>query len=146
VLVRVQAAGLHVGDCFAVTCAEYASIKSDHLAPKPATLTVEQTAALPTSALAALHALRDVARVQAGQTVLINGAAGGVGTFAVQMAKSFGTEVTGVCSEKNVTMVRSIGADHVIDYTKDDFTRSAEQYDVIFDNVENRRCRTADAC
>ena len=101
---------------------------------------------MPTSALAALHALRDAAKVQPGQKVLINGASGGVGTFAVQIAKSFGAEVTGVCSTANVNMVRSIGADRVIDYTQEDFTLGGQRYDLIFDNVENRSlsdCRRA---
>jgi len=128
------------------SCAEYVCTKQDQLALKPTNLTLEQAAALPTSALAALHALRDVAKIQPGQTLLINGASGGVGTFAVQIAKSFGAEVTGVCSSKNVDMVRSIGADHVIDYTQEDFTRGGKRYDFIFDNVENRSladCRRA---
>ena len=102
-------------------CGELVCVKEATLAHKPAKLSFEQAAALPTSALAALHALRDVARVQAGQKVLVNGASGGVGTFAVQIAKSFGAEVTGVCSTANVAMVRSIGADHVIDYSQEDF-------------------------
>lgn len=197
VLVRVQAAGLHIGDCFGVrgapfamrlvtglikpkpgvpgfdgagqveavgtnvkqfrpgdevfgecrgACAEYACVGQDKLALKPVNLTFEEAAAVPTSALAALHALRDVGKVQPGQKVLINGASGGVGTFAMQIAKSFGAEVTGVCSTPNVGMVRSIGADHVIDYTQQDFTQGGIRYDVIFDNVENRSlsdCRRA---
>ena len=105
------------------TCAEYACAGQDNLALKPANLAFEAAAAVPTSALAALHALRDVGKVQSGQTVLINGASGGVGTFAVQIAQSFGAEVTGVCSTTNVNMVRSIGAVHVIDYTQEDFTQ-----------------------
>jgi NADPH:quinone reductase-like Zn-dependent oxidoreductase len=197
VLVRIRAAALHVGDCFAVrgspfvmrlaigllkpkhgipgfdgageveavgaavrhfrpsdavfgqcdrACAEYAAVNQDKLALKPANLTFEQAAALSTSALAALHALRDVGKVRPGQEVLINGASGGVGTFAVQIAKSFGANVTGVCNTRNVEMVRSLGADHVIDYTTEDFTSGASRCDVIFDNVENRSlsdCRRA---
>ena len=127
-------------------CAEFVRAQEDTLALKPAKLTFEEAAALPTSALAALHALRDVGRVQPGQHVLINGASGGVGTFAVQLARTFGAEVTGVCSTTNVDMLRSIGADHVIDYTQKDFTRGGQRYDLIFDNVENRSlsdCRRA---
>jgi NADPH:quinone reductase-like Zn-dependent oxidoreductase len=109
-------------------------------------LTFEQAAALPTSALAALHALRDVAQVRPGDKVLINGASGGVGTFAVQIARSFGAQVTGVCSTRNIEMVRSLGADEIIDYTTEDFTSGGRRYDVILDNVENRslsECRRA---
>lgn len=197
VLVRVHAAGLHIGDCFAVrgspfvlrlktgllkpkhpspgfdvagqaeavgtnvkqfrpgdevfgacngACAEYVCVGMDKLALKPVNLTFEQAAAVPTSALAALHALRDVGKLQPGQKVLINGASGGVGTFAVQIAKAFGAEVTGVCSTANVDLVRSIGADQVIDYTQQDFTQGTKRYDLIFDNIENRSlsdCRRA---
>jgi len=118
--------------------AEYASATEDHLVKKPASLTFEQAAAIGVSASTALQLLRDDGKVQRGQKVLINGASGGVGTFAVQIAKAFGAEVTGVTSTKNVEMVRAIGADHVIDYTREDFTTGAERYDVILDNVGNR--------
>ena len=193
VLVRVHAAGLHVGDCFGVrgapwpvrlmtglrrpkygvpgldvagqveavgsrvtrfqpgdevfgacnwpsagACAEYAAADEDKLVSKPANLTFEEAAAIPTSALAALHGLRDAGALKPGQRLLINGASGGVGTFAVQIAKALGAEVTGVCSTANVAMVRSLGADHVIDYTKADFTKGVLRYDLILDNVENR--------
>ncbi|XVQ15895.1 NAD(P)-dependent alcohol dehydrogenase [Spirillospora sp. CA-255316] len=197
VLVRVLAAGLHVGDSFSVrgtplpvrvdtglrkpkygvpgrdlagrveavgdkvtrfrpgdevfgtgdgTCAEYARTSEDRLAPKPAGLTFEAAAAVPTSAVTALRALRDVGKTESGQRVLINGASGGVGTFAVQIAASLGAEVTGVCGPANADMVRAIGAHHVIDYTTEDFTRGARRYDIILDNVENRSladCRRA---
>src|SRR6266446_5566045 len=106
------------------------------IASKPGNVTFEQAAAIPT-ALVALQGLRDTARVTAGQRVLINGASGGVGTFAVQIAKSLGAEVTGVCSTHNVDLVKSLGADHVIDYTKEDFTKSDQRYDVIYDLVNN---------
>ena len=117
--------------------AEYASAPEDHFVLKPANLTFEQAAAVGVSATTALQLLRDQGKVQAGQKVLINGASGGVGTFAVQIAKSFGAEVTGVCSTGNMDMVRSIGADHVIDYTTDDFTQGTARYDFILDNVGN---------
>ena len=120
------------------SCAEFARTSAEELAPKPEALDYVQAAALPTSGLAALHALRDVAKLQRGQTLLINGAAGGIGTFAVQIAKSYGAEVSGVCSTRNVELVRSLGADHVIDYTREDFTQRVGYYDVILDNVENR--------
>jgi len=120
------------------TLAEYACAPADNFAPKPANLTVEQAAAIPISALTALQALRDIAKVLPGQTVLVTGASGGVGTFAVQIAKALGAEVTGVCSTRrgNVDLVRSLGADHVIDYTRTDFTRTGQRYEVILDNVE----------
>jgi NADPH:quinone reductase-like Zn-dependent oxidoreductase len=119
------------------TLAEYACAPEDKLAMTPTNLTLDQAAAVPSAAMTALHALRDQANVQPGQKVLINGASGGVGTFAVQIAKSLGAEVTGVCSTRNVDMVRSLGADHVIDYTKEDFTQSGQRYDLIVDNVGN---------
>ena len=117
--------------------AEYAAAPEDKLALKPANLTFEQAAAVPMAGLVALQALRDHAKVTPGQKVLINGASGGIGTFAIQIAKAYGAEVTAVASTRNLEMVRSIGADHVIDYTQDDFTKSGEQYDVILDNVAN---------
>ena len=118
--------------------AEYAAASEDKLAKIPANLTLEQAAAVPSASMAALQALRDQAQVRPGQKVLINGASGGVGTFAVQIAKALGAEVTGVCSTRNVDLVRSIGADHVVDYTQEDFTRSGQRYDLILDNVGNR--------
>lgn len=118
-------------------CAEYVRARDRDLSTRPPNLTLAQAAAVPTSALTALHGLRDAGRVKPGQKVLINGASGGVGTFAVQIAKAFGAEVTGVCSRRNVDMVRSIGADHVIDYTREDFTRGGQKYDLILDQVAN---------
>lgn len=127
--------------------AEYVCPRADRaIALKPANVTFEQAASVPIAALTALQALRDKARIQPGQTVLINGASGGVGTFAVQIAKSLGAEVTGVCSTRNLDMVRSLGADQVIDYTKEDFTRGGQRYDAIIDNVGNHslsECRGA---
>ena len=118
--------------------AEYVTVPADGaVVRKPANLSFEQAASVPIAGVTALQALRDKGKVQAGQRVLINGASGGVGTFAVQIAKSFGADVTGVSSTKNVDMVRSIGADLVIDYTKEDFTESSQRYDVIVDNVGN---------
>jgi NADPH:quinone reductase-like Zn-dependent oxidoreductase len=144
---RVEAVGANVtvlrpGDEVLGFCrgafAEYAGAKADKMVPKPSRLTFEQAAAIPMAALTALQALVDVAQVQAGQRVLINGAAGGVGTYAVQIAAALGAEVTGVCSTRNVELMRSIGAADVVDYTTDDFTDGGSRYDVILDNVGNR--------
>jgi NADPH:quinone reductase-like Zn-dependent oxidoreductase len=118
--------------------AEYLRAPEDHFIQKPANLTFEQAAAVGVSASTALQLLRDDGKVQPGQKVLINGASGGVGTFAVQIAKALGAEVTGVTSTKNVDLVRSIGADHVIDYTKQDFRTGTDRYDLILDNVGNQ--------
>jgi NADPH:quinone reductase-like Zn-dependent oxidoreductase len=126
--------------------AEYACAAESNLLPKPANLTFEQAAVVGDSAFTALDAVRDQGKVQPGQRVLINGASGGVGTFAVQIAKSFGANVTGVCSTRNGEMVRSIGADEVIDYTNEDFTRTGQRYDVILDLIGTRSmadCRRA---
>jgi NADPH:quinone reductase-like Zn-dependent oxidoreductase len=119
--------------------APYARARASRLAPKPANLSFEQAAAVPVSALTALQAVRDQARVEPGQKVLIIGASGGVGTFAVQIAKAFGAEVTGVCRTAKTDLVRSIGADHVIDYTREDFADGQLRYDVILDIGGNRR-------
>ncbi|MGB5504195.1 MAG: NAD(P)-dependent alcohol dehydrogenase [Polyangiales bacterium] len=124
------------------TFAEYVSAKASKVALKPANLSFEQAAAVPTSALTALQGLRDHAEAQPGQRVLIIGASGGIGTFAVQLAKAFGAEVTGVCSTTKVDMVRSLGADHVIDYVLDDFTQSSQRHDVILDMAGNRSLST----
>lgn len=118
------------------TLAEYACVPAGNLVPVPANLTVLDAAAVPTSAMTALQAMRNVAKVRPGQTVLVTGASGGVGSFAIQIAKAFGAEVTAVCSTRNVDVVRSLGADHVVDYTRTDFTRTDKRYDVILDNVE----------
>ena len=118
--------------------AEYVTVPEDRaVVLKPANMTFEQAASAPIAAITALQALRDKGKIKPGQKVLINGASGGVGTFAVQIAKSFGAEVTGVCSTRNVEMVRSIGADHVFDYTKEDYTKSGRRYDLIIDMVGN---------
>ncbi len=118
--------------------AEYVCVLADRaVVLKPANMTFEQAASVPVAAITALQGLRDRGHIQSGQKVLINGASGGVGTFAVQIAKSFGTEVTGVCSTRNVDLVQSIGADHVIDYTKEDFTKTDQRYDLIYDLVGN---------
>jgi len=143
---HIEAVGADVtafrpGDAVFGTCrgsfAEYATARTDRLVSKPTGLSFEQAAATPISGYAALQAVRDHGKVKAGQRVLIIGAGGGVGTFAVQLAKTYGAEVTGVCSGRNVEMVRSLGADHVIDYTKEDFTRAETRYDLVVDNIGN---------
>jgi NADPH:quinone reductase-like Zn-dependent oxidoreductase len=126
--------------------AEWVCISEDLLAPKPANLSFEQVAAVPLAALTALQALRDQRRIEPGHKVLIIGASGGVGTFAVQIAKSFDAEVSGLCSTRNVEMVRSLGAEHVIDYTQEDFTQSGHKYDLIFQlagTLSPSECRRA---
>ncbi len=118
--------------------AEYASVEESRLTLKPANRSFEEAAAAPIVGFTSLQGLRSKGEIQPGQKVLVNGASGGVGTFAVQIAKTFGAEVTGVCSTRNVELVRSIGADHVVDYTQEDFTRNGQHYDLIFDAVGNR--------
>jgi NADPH:quinone reductase-like Zn-dependent oxidoreductase len=144
---RVEAVGTGVtrvqpGDevfaCISSTLAEYACAAEDKFAPKPANLNFEQAAAIPSAATAALHGLRNQGKVQPGQKVLINGASGGVGTFSVQIAKALGAEVTAVCSTGKVDLVRSIGADHVVDYTQEDFAQGEQRYDLVLDNVGSR--------
>ena len=148
---RVEAVGRNVkqfqpgdevfGDKFACGWggfAEYVSVAEDRLALKPANISFEEAASVPLAAFTALQGLRDKGQIQPGQKVLVNGASGGVGTFAVQIAKSFGAEVTGVCSTRNLDMVRSIGADQVIDYTQEDFTKNGQHYDLIYCAVGNR--------
>ncbi len=141
---RVEAVGEQVtrfrpGDEVFAACshtlAEYVRVAEDKAALKPTNLTFTEAAAVPTAAITALQGLRDAGKMQAGQKVLINGASGGVGTFAVQIAKALGAEVTGVCSPRNMEMVRSLGAEHVIDYTQEDFTQGNRRYDLILDNV-----------
>jgi NADPH:quinone reductase-like Zn-dependent oxidoreductase len=118
--------------------AEYVTVAAAHVEAKPANLTFEQAAAIPVAGRTALKGLRDVGQVRPGQRVLVNGASGGVGTFAVQVGKVLGAEVTAVCSTRNVDLVSSLGADNVIDYTKDDFTRGGQRHDVVLDLVGNR--------
>lgn len=126
------------GDVGAGGFAEYVCAKAEKLATKPANLSFEQAAAAPVVGFTALQGLRNTGKIQPGQRVLVNGASGGVGTFAVQMAKAFGAEVSAVCSTRNLELVRGLGADHVIDYTQSDFTRSGQRYDLIFDAIGNR--------
>lgn len=144
---RVEAVGENVtrfrpGDEVFGRCdgsfAEYACAQAERLAPKPANLSFEQAAAVPTSGFAALQAVRDQGKVRPGQRVLIIGAGGGVGTFAVQLTKAYGADLTGVCSTTKTDLVRSIGADHVIDYTREDFADDDVRYDVILDIAGNR--------
>ena len=116
-------------------CAEYTCVPEDLLVAKPGNLNFEQAAAVPLAGLTALQALRDAGRIQPGQHVLVNGASGGVGTFAVQLAKTFGAQVTGVCSTRNLDLVRKAGADHVIDYSQEDFTATGRRYDLIIDTA-----------
>jgi NADPH:quinone reductase-like Zn-dependent oxidoreductase len=135
---RVQVRDEVFGFCGGGAFAEYACARADKVAPKPANLTFEQAASVPVSGTTALRGLRDAGAIQAGQAVLIIGASGGVGTFAVQLAKVFGAHVTGVCSTAKVDLVRSIGADHVIDYTREDFADGAQRYDLILDTAGQR--------
>jgi NADPH:quinone reductase-like Zn-dependent oxidoreductase len=137
---QVEAVGRNItqfkpGDAVFGACrgafAEYVCVNEDRLAPKPANISFEEAAAVPIAAITALQGLRDKGQIQPGQRVLIDGASGGVGTFAIQIAKWFGTEVTAVCSTRNVAKARSLGADRVIDYTQEDFTRSGQRYDLI---------------
>jgi NADPH:quinone reductase-like Zn-dependent oxidoreductase len=137
-----QVTGYQVGDAvygsvelFGGAYAEYATVPQKWVAPKPNNISYVEAAAIPGSGITALEALRNLGEIKPGQTVLVNGAAGGVGIFGVQIAKAFGTEVTGVCSTQKIDLVKSLGADFVIDYTKEDFTKSNKQYDIIFDAV-----------
>ena len=134
------------GEAAGGSCAEYASVAEEKMALRPSNLALAQAAVVAVSGVTALRGVRDAGKLQPDQHILINGAAGGIGTFAVQIAKALGGEVTGVCSTKNVEMVRSIGADHVIDYTAEDFTEGGKRFDVILDNVANHAladCRRA---
>jgi NADPH:quinone reductase-like Zn-dependent oxidoreductase len=137
--------GLRAGDevlgWFDGSFAEYARAAADRVVPKPASLSFEEAAAVPMAGETALRAVRDVGRVRAGHRVLVNGAAGGVGSFAVQIAVGLGAEVTGVCSSRNVELVRSLGAAHVVDYAREDFTDGSTRYDVVLDNVGNQPLR-----
>ncbi len=135
-----------MGDSGGGGYAEYTCAKESALAPIPEGVTMERAASIPMAAVTALQGLRDVGGIKAGQQVLVNGASGGVGTFAVQLAKSFGAEVTGVCSKQNAEMVRSLGANHIIDYAKENYTKNGRQYDLILDIVANHSlvdCRRA---
>ncbi|MEP7765559.1 NAD(P)-dependent alcohol dehydrogenase [Sanguibacter sp. 25GB23B1] len=136
--VRVGDEAYGQGDMHAGTFSELAVVKETSLAAKPASLTFEEAGAVPLAALTALQGVRDSGGVKAGQRMLINGASGGVGTFAVQIARALGAEVTAVCSTRNVELLQELGADRVIDYTREDFTRTGERYDVVFDLVANR--------
>jgi NADPH:quinone reductase-like Zn-dependent oxidoreductase len=126
------------GEANGGSCAEYVVVTAEKMAPKPAALTFKEAAAVPVSGVTALRGIRDAGRVKAGDRVLINGATGGVGVYAIQIAKSLGAEVTAVCGPGNVELARELGADHVIDYTQDDYTEGEARYDLVLDNVANR--------